>query len=401
MAFDASRSMYLQGQGQFAQNHREPFLHDLLLYIEKNFVNFQLVSTHSKDSWLLESLEVTHPLVIVVCRDALLKKDYLRSFVEHHDHIEWISGTSYELDRMLNLADKHPDTKFLFLTSVEFINREVSAVHTRPNLHCITIGGDIFVNNVDFYGKSLVLDKQPADKFVLCLNNYPRPHRIAAVLYLLQSGLNQYCDISFLSQSNREQLDDVVKYNTSCLDWLYHQDQELQSALYQQVDSLKTYPFFVDDINKVVIIDNFTEQLVPRYRKATVEIITESTCFEPTLNFTEKFSNSVYGATLPILVANQGSVAYARSLGFDMFDDIIDHSYDNEPNPFYRIKQAIDLNRDLLSDCDLAFDSWIRCRDRFLSNKQVFETEMYRRVDQKRTNELNHYKHSLPKHLTK
>jgi hypothetical protein len=55
-------------------------------------------------------------------------------------------------------------------------------------------------------------------------------------------------------------------------------------------------------------------------------------------------------------------------MGYDMFDDIIDHSYDYEPNPFYRLKMAIDLNIDILTNKDLAISLYSKNRMRLDNN---------------------------------
>lgn len=52
---------------------------------------------------------------------------------------------------------------------------------------------------------------------------------------------------------------------------------------------------------------------------------------------TEKTMMSIYNRQIPILLTLPNTVSYLRDLGFDMFDDIVDHSYDNEPDPDKRV----------------------------------------------------------------
>jgi len=54
--------------------------------------------------------------------------------------------------------------------------------------------------------------------------------------------------------------------------------------------------------------------------------------------FTEKTSKAFFCHQVPIFVAPEGYAEYLRSLGFDIFDDFIDHSYDKEHDPYVRIK---------------------------------------------------------------
>lgn len=57
---------------------------------------------------------------------------------------------------------------------------------------------------------------------------------------------------------------------------------------------------------------------------------------------TEKTGKAFIQMQLPIFVATQGYVSYIRKLGFDVFDDIIDHSYDNVLSPYYRLQSIAD-----------------------------------------------------------
>lgn len=57
---------------------------------------------------------------------------------------------------------------------------------------------------------------------------------------------------------------------------------------------------------------------------------------------TEKTMMAIYNKQIPIILSVTNTVEYLRSLGLDMFDDIVDHSYDLEENPEKRIKMVAD-----------------------------------------------------------
>jgi len=106
------------------------------------------------------------------------------------------------------------------------------------------------------------------------------------------------------------------------------------------------------------------------YQNSFLEIVTE-TLFEDTRGFgtlTEKYLNTVYGYNFPIILGVPGIVDHARSLGFDLFDDVIDHSYDTITDPMARIQAAIQLNLALLTDHTATVDKWTTCRARFDNN---------------------------------
>ena len=126
--------------------------------------------------------------------------------------------------------------------------------------------------------------------------------------------------------------------------------------------------------------ENLDLRLRPMYENSAVEIVNESTFdFKFGIHMTEKFINSVYGMNLPIVLGQLGIVEYCRKLGFDMFDDVVDHSYDVITRPIDRLTAAIDRNRRLLEDRDFAIAAWHRCRPRLQAN---YELARYRLHDQ-------------------
>jgi hypothetical protein len=126
--------------------------------------------------------------------------------------------------------------------------------------------------------------------------------------------------------------------------------------------------------------ENLDLRLRPVYANSVVEIVNEST-FEFNIGtyVSEKFINSVYGMNLPIILGQLGIVEYCRKLGFDMFDDVVDHSYDVISRPLDRLTAAIDRNCRLLEDRDFAISAWHRCQPRLQAN---YELARYRLHDQ-------------------
>jgi hypothetical protein len=126
--------------------------------------------------------------------------------------------------------------------------------------------------------------------------------------------------------------------------------------------------------------ENLDLRLRPMYANSAVEIVNESTFdFDIGTYVSEKFINSVYGMNLPIILGQCGVVEYCRNLGFDMFDDVVDHSYDVITRPIDRLTAAIDRNRRLLEDRDFAIAAWHRCQPRLQAN---YELARYRLHDQ-------------------
>jgi hypothetical protein len=64
-------------------------------------------------------------------------------------------------------------------------------------------------------------------------------------------------------------------------------------------------------------------------------------------------------------------------MGLDMFDDIIDHSYDNISDPAERLECAILNNKELLTNNKRTKDLWIKNQNRFKNNIDFCRERLY------------------------
>jgi hypothetical protein len=64
---------------------------------------------------------------------------------------------------------------------------------------------------------------------------------------------------------------------------------------------------------------------------------------------TEKTLYAFWAGQIPLIIGHPGIVQDCKDFGFDMFEDLIDTSYDWLPND-QRIQQALTANRDFVID---------------------------------------------------
>lgn len=273
-------------------------------------------------------------------------------------------------------ASKYPDTNFIICTSLENLHHEDIQ---SPNIQILPWGGDL-VNQPALYKTIVpVLDKNfESTKSFICLNRNYRDHRIVVLCYLYGSGLDQYGKLSCLGLSTVDYSGEPDNF----LDRIFWEfDEERHDHIREII--INGYPRMYKD--QSLIIDdykiyktrpndnysNFNNQLRSRYEHSFVEIVTETTFASPGFLITEKTLNSVYGCNFPIILSGNGAVSHLRELGFDMFDDVIDHSYDSIVDPFDRIVTAIETNRRLLIDVEFAKQCWKDCKSRFSNNIEV------------------------------
>jgi len=286
----------------------------------------------------------------------------------------------------LDLVDRHPDTNFILAMSREYASREIQ--HKRIQL----VSFDSGMTNQQHQYQLLRPESNKnfdSDKTFVCLNRNARQHRVNLVSYLLGRDLETFGHISFRDDKptdswlervswtlNEQQQCDIKPY----LMRGYAKIEDLQQNSLPQVDSL----YNLSSFNNAT---NFDILLRPLYQNYFVEIISETSFNQPHFGASEKFLNSVFGYNFPIMIGGQGVVKWLGDMGFDMFHDIIDHSYDNIQNPLDRLCTAIDANMSLLTDPNKIKLLWQNNKSRFDKNVEFAKNKMYdwfwnRSVDQ-------------------
>lgn len=142
------------------------------------------------------------------------------------------------------------------------------------------------------------------EKLFTCLNYNPHPHRVIMVDSLSNHNLLNFGYVSLV-----------------CVDdeWsnIFHTDSDGNEHLKKIKNT------------KIIIDDEYEERfsLQPFNKNAYIDVVTETD--HGILKFmTEKSMKPFYNLQLPIIFGYTGIVNDLRKLGFDMFDDIINHSYD-------------------------------------------------------------------------
>lgn len=196
--------------------------------------------------------------------------------------------------------------------------------------------------------------------------NKPRAHREFLLLLLTHFGL--HTDHYTLPWANRG-----VNRSALCQ----------QAPQYQ--DWLTTTPFKWDPHTYLIGSESVMDQGVRNghiknstsykqlFQKAVFEptyvsLITEPALYEQETIITEKTLMSIWAGTLPIWVGGWRIPDLMRSQGFDVFDDIIDHSYQCLPRAWDRVYRAIESNLAILQNPDLCCDYFERNQHRFQHN---------------------------------
>jgi hypothetical protein len=272
-----------------------------------------------------------------------------------------------------DMCDFYPDKKFILVTSLENLDKEIQ----RPNCTIVNMGGDV-TNQLSLYQDFTPdLYKNPdTSKNFISLNRGPRYHRTYLVASLYARNLDNLGQISFLSIPDNEPLKDIIIYD-------YEKDanyQKAQSGIerYHSVSHVineDLYDIYNNKPNDNLF--NFKSSLQHKYRNSYIEFVSETSYNELSFNITEKTLHFIYGMNYPIMISSPGTVKFLRDMGLDMFDDIIDHSYDDIIDPADRINEAIDRNIGVLTmDKDALHKRWESDKYRMEQNLSFAKTKL-------------------------
>ena len=214
----------------------------------------------------------------------------------------------------------------------------------------------------------------------ICLNRLPRTHRLVSLSYMLGINLDTHCTITapllrWYLNNNSVDIMDVVPWNFEC-----HENFKLNmlegwkraklgdGLLNVIVDAYPPYDELAPNQTLFTNPENFINNLTPLYQNSFVEFVTESVYDYDLAFITEKLLNSQLGSNFPILISGRGTVTWLREHGFDVFDDVVDHSYDSIADPVVRMQMCIHDNAKLIKDIQRTKDLWQTHQHRFQQN---------------------------------
>ena len=215
--------------------------------------------------------------------------------------------------------------------------------------------------------------------FWISLNNNRRVHRYLTSMFLLGSNVE---DVGLLRLDPTE----ILRHESweSYLSWWkYNERPEIFDVEpfypvlkkgFDKIKSLKGFETraYTNTSTPKNNSENFDQSLRNLYANTAVEIVNETIWFPDQGGIvSEKYLNSVYGFNFPIIIGVCNTVACLRELGFDVFDDIIDHSYDTVASPTIRLISSLNLNLHLLRNRQATLDAWTQCQSRMHKNVEL------------------------------
>jgi len=324
----------------------------------------------------------------------------------HHDHFD-DENNQLVYNTVRDNFKKLSNKKIIVVTSLLNLNFDLDHVKT------IHWGGEILFQEPQYKQMPPHRTKNfnSATHWISLIRS-SRAHRILAAIYMLGKDLGSHGNIrcssylhtlrecptwtAILRLINYTEGNDFCTKNNAVMTRGFDM---LKNQQYVDTQEDAGSKFHKDRSLQFVHLDsigNFQRHLKQYYENSVVEIVNETVFFQSTCLVTEKFLNSVYGFNLPIVLGSAGYIAHLRDIGFDLFDDVIDHSYDLVQDPLSRIQTAVDRNQRLLTDPDFARQCWKDCSDRLEKNYKFAQSQMH---DLYRVRCLSEFNAVFPRHF--
>lgn len=185
-----------------------------------------------------------------------------------------------------------------------------------------------YTSNYDFI-------RNPKQHFI-CLNRLPRWERRLVVETIMDRNLHKFGRMSYATADPKEM---------SLVDARRQFKLEYRHLIPMIIDkplvSFEDGYLLNNDLIKNALFNVVTESAY-EHKDIANNPYAKSIIAQHAPGVTEKTFKAFILGQVPIMVAPRGTVAELRALGFDMFDDVIDHSYDNEADPELRVGLIID-----------------------------------------------------------
>lgn len=261
------------------------------------------------------------------------------------------------IDKLEQFCNDHPEQNFIIFNFHLNLKKELSL----SNLYTDTI---LTTNLTE---KLKPCEKKDISNRWLVLNADTKVHKVMSVAYLLSKD---YCDNGDITFSMH--FPTLVKYdkyrNMTKIPEHLREDFSRGYEKFKSKDFnlLKIRNF---DSKNDRVAKNYNTNLMPVYQNIGVEIINGTMFFEKTPVLSEKEVQSIFAKNFPIYINAPGmSQQIKRLFGIDIFDDIVDHSYDDIEDHFERMAAAIDRNEELLNGSTNIKELWYDNQKRFDDN---------------------------------
>jgi len=217
----------------------------------------------------------------------------------------------------------------------EYVNKHSSEIKVHSSLYLpVVVSATLRENG----GNKFNTDRK--EKFFMCFNRVPKIHRYSLLAFMMKNNLLNDTNWSLIPiysvHFNSRNYDEIFEQGES---ENYLEEIDILNKLKLKISDYEETELSFHDNNQITVLNpKYIKALVPpdmplNYINSYVNIVTESQFLdrENVIQISEKSFKPFFYHQFPMILASHHHIeSLKQKYGFDFFDDVIDHSYDNE-----------------------------------------------------------------------
>ena len=280
-----------------------------------------------------------------IIKDNKIITDEIKQCLISCDNFNLVFFSHHESDdedgfKILNNSDL-PKKQIYLINNNYKLNEYVSDYNSQIKVYSVMyLPVVVSATLYDLSGTKFSFDKK--ERFFMCFNRGPKIHRHSLLVFMLKHNLLDESNWSFIPNffsiydfENYKQIFDV--------DEIKNYDKEIKTLneLKLKISDHENTELSFDDNNEITVLNpKYKNVLLPpeipeNYINSYVNLVTETKFLdnENVIQISEKSFKPFFYYQFPMILATHHHIkAMKEKYDFDFFDDVIDHSYDNEPN---------------------------------------------------------------------
>jgi hypothetical protein len=292
-------------------------------------------------------------------------------------NIVFINEHEFETKKYIEYVDQFSEKKGFNRNNIYIINNNSkletykNELNTPINVYSLDFLVTFIAKHLAVYDSKYVPDNK--EFFFMCHNRSPKPHRYMMLVLLKKyeilddvdwSLIMGWCSNIFGNKYAEFISPDVQSEYQNEID--FFDSIRIKKSKYEEESNWFTDEDLPGHFNWADVYELKT------YENSYVNIVTESNYTYDEIHITEKSLKPFYFYQLPIFVGSRNHIKFLKSrFGFDMFDDIINHSYDDIEDNRERMTAVFNEIKRLHENKEQIIEFYKNNKERLEKNKQI------------------------------
>lgn len=317
-----------------------------------------------------------------IIKDNKIITDEIKQCLRSCDNFNLVFFSHHESDnengfKILNNSDL-PKKQIYLVNNNYKLNEYVNDYNSQIKIYSVMYLPIVVSSTLDsLSGTKFSFDKK--ERFFMCFNRGPKIHRYSLLVFMLKHNLLDDSNWSFIP--NFFSIYDFENYRQIFnVDEIKNYDKEIKTLneLKLKISDYEKTELSFDDNNEITVLNpKYKNVLLPpeipeNYINSYVNLVTETKFFdnENVIQISEKSFKPFFYYQFPMILATHHHIkAMKEKYDFDFFDDVIDHSYDNEPNQKKRFNLFVNEVKRLHDNKENLIEFYRNNQLRFETNK--------------------------------